>query len=211
MFEIVPKPTLAGFHRPRDPAYAAVPRAVLTREARAWTEELRAGVLDGALDADGLAARCHGADGGGAEELLTKAGLETIQVSDHEIKKAAFFKTILNSALNALSATTWLTMAEAMSMNQTRLLARELCLAEERERNQAEKRRLLEQMRAPLDLDGLVADIPNPQVAAEVYAASLFAIEVDTPAERDYLARLAAASGLDAGAVQQLHAALGVR
>ena len=70
---------------------------------------------------------------------------------------------------------------------------------------------VLEQMRAPLDLNGLVAAIPNPQVAAEVYAASLFAIEVDTPAERDYLARLAAASGLDAGAVQQLHTALGVR
>ncbi len=70
---------------------------------------------------------------------------------------------------------------------------------------------VLEQMRAPLDLDGLAADIPNPQVAAEVYAASLFAIEVDTPAERDYLARLAAASGLDASAVQQLHTALGVR
>jgi uncharacterized membrane protein YebE (DUF533 family) len=70
---------------------------------------------------------------------------------------------------------------------------------------------VLEQMRAPLDLDGLVAAIPNHQVAAEVYAASLFAIEVDTPAERDYLARLASASGLDAAAVQQLHNALGVR
>jgi len=63
---------------------------------------------------------------GGAEELLTKAGLETIQVSHHEIKKAAFYKTILNSALNALCAAHGLTMRQAMRLKHTRRTARTL-------------------------------------------------------------------------------------
>jgi len=63
---------------------------------------------------------------GGAEELLTRAGLETIQVSHHEIKKAAFFKTILNSALNALCAAHGLTMKQAMRLRHTRRTARTL-------------------------------------------------------------------------------------
>ncbi|MBF0470823.1 MAG: tellurite resistance TerB family protein [Gammaproteobacteria bacterium] len=69
---------------------------------------------------------------------------------------------------------------------------------------------VLDLMQAPLDFDALVAAIPNREVAAQVYAASLFAIEVDTDAERDYLARLAAATGLDSAVVAQLHQSLGV-
>lgn len=56
----------------------------------------------------------------------------------------------------------------------------------------------------------MAAQIPNPVVAAEVYAASLFAIEVDTEAERDYLQRLAERLGLEPGVVAQLHRAVGV-
>jgi len=63
---------------------------------------------------------------GGAEELLTNAGLETVQVSHHEIRKAAFFKTILNSALNALCAAHGLTMSRAMGLKHTRRTARVL-------------------------------------------------------------------------------------
>ena len=74
--------------------------------------------------------------------------------------------------------------------------------AEAREFVQAE-------MRRPFDVDGL-PEAPNPQTAVEVYAASLLAIEVDTPAERDYLRRLAQGLGLEEGTVQRLHATLGV-
>jgi 2-dehydropantoate 2-reductase len=63
---------------------------------------------------------------GGAEEILTKAGLETVQVSHHEIRKEAFFKTILNSSLNALCAAHGLTMNEAMRLKHTRRTARML-------------------------------------------------------------------------------------
>jgi uncharacterized membrane protein YebE (DUF533 family) len=64
-------------------------------------------------------------------------------------------------------------------------------------------------MRRPFDVDGL-PETPNPRTAVEVYAASLLAIEVDTPAEREYLRRLAQGLELEERAVQRLHAALGV-
>jgi len=66
------------------------------------------------------------------------------------------------------------------------------------------------EMGRPLDLKALLREVPNPQMAAEVYAASLLAIEVDTPAERNYLHQLAQGLGLDEGAVQRLHLTLGV-
>lgn len=69
---------------------------------------------------------------------------------------------------------------------------------------------ILNEMRQPMDFDGLVRDVPNQQVGAEVYAASLLAIEVNTPAERDYLQRLAQALNLGNDVVQRLHANLGM-
>jgi uncharacterized membrane protein YebE (DUF533 family) len=66
------------------------------------------------------------------------------------------------------------------------------------------------ELHGPLDIDGLARDASEPDVAAQVYAASLLAIEVDTPAERDYLQRLAARLNLDPTTVQRLHGALGV-
>jgi uncharacterized membrane protein YebE (DUF533 family) len=69
---------------------------------------------------------------------------------------------------------------------------------------------VLAEMRRPLDLDALVAQVEAPDLAAEVYAASLLAIEVDTQAERAYLDRLATALKLDQATRGHLHAALGV-
>ena len=57
-------------------------------------------------------------------QILNDAGLTTVQVSHHEMKKAAFFKTILNAALNALCAAHGLTMARAMRLKHTRRWAR---------------------------------------------------------------------------------------
>ena len=50
---------------------------------------------------------------------------------------------------------------------------------------------LIGEMRKPMDTDALVnAAAGRPGLAAQLYAASLMAIEVDTPAEMDYLKRL---------------------
>ena len=76
--------------------------------------------------------------------------------------------------------------------------------------DEQDRQQFLNELRRPLDLDGLVAAIPNEAVAAQVYAASLFAITVDTPAEREYMAQLAQRSGLNASIVNQLHTAVGI-
>jgi uncharacterized membrane protein YebE (DUF533 family) len=67
---------------------------------------------------------------------------------------------------------------------------------------------VLDEMRAPQDLDRLVGAVDRPELAVEVYAASLLALEVDTPAERDYLRRLAARLNLDPATVRRVHGAL---
>jgi uncharacterized membrane protein YebE (DUF533 family) len=69
---------------------------------------------------------------------------------------------------------------------------------------------VIEEMRKPLDIDSIAGAVPNQQVATQVYAASLLAIEVDTDQERRYLRELAAALGLDSNTVAYLHGALGV-
>jgi len=59
-------------------------------------------------------------------DLLTQAGLTSLSVNHYEMKKAAFYKTVLNSALNALCAAHGLTMARAMKLKHTRRTARVL-------------------------------------------------------------------------------------
>jgi len=59
-------------------------------------------------------------------DLLTRAGLTSHCVDHHDMKKAAFYKTILNSALNALCAAHGLTMSRAMRLKHTRRTARVL-------------------------------------------------------------------------------------
>lgn len=76
--------------------------------------------------------------------------------------------------------------------------------------SEQERRFVEEEIRKPLDIDSLARAVPNQQVATQVYAASLLAIEVDTDQERRYLQELAAALGLDSNAVAYLHSALDV-
>lgn len=75
--------------------------------------------------------------------------------------------------------------------------------------SEAEKRFLADALRAPVDLPALAAEVPDPLVGAQVYAASLLAIKLDTDAERDYLRRLAQLLRLEPSAVERLHALTG--
>ncbi|MEX1351705.1 MAG: tellurite resistance TerB family protein [Desulfobacterales bacterium] len=69
---------------------------------------------------------------------------------------------------------------------------------------------VLAEMGKPLDLDGIIRDVRDPMVGAQVYAASLLSIEVDTAAEQDYLRRLAAGLQLGPEAVARIHQISGV-
>jgi uncharacterized membrane protein YebE (DUF533 family) len=66
------------------------------------------------------------------------------------------------------------------------------------------------ELRKPMDTDGIVRAVSSAQVAAQVYAASLMAIDLDTADEKNYLAELARKLGLDSSAVRNLHSAVGV-
>lgn len=58
------------------------------------------------------------------------------------------------------------------------------------------------EMSAPFDMDALVAEVDSPQLASEVFTATLMAIKVDTDAERAYLADLADRLGLKRAAAE---------
>jgi uncharacterized membrane protein YebE (DUF533 family) len=75
---------------------------------------------------------------------------------------------------------------------------------------QAEREFVLEEVRKPMSTAEIVRAVPNRQVGAQVYAASLLAIEIDTPAEKAYIQQLARDLGLDSQAVNQIHETLGI-
>ncbi len=64
---------------------------------------------------------------------------------------------------------------------------------------------LVAEMGHPVDMDAIVNSATSPEIAAEVYLASLLAVDVDTPAEKSYLAMLAARLNLAPDLVAELH------
>ena len=67
------------------------------------------------------------------------------------------------------------------------------------------------ELRLPVDPASLARDVKSRQEALEIYAASVMAIDVDTDAEREYLAKLAKALTLQPEAVAQINTALNVK
>ena len=65
---------------------------------------------------------------------------------------------------------------------------------------------VMDELRKPLDVDAVARAAQSPEEAAEIYTVSLLAIDVDNPAERGYLAMLAARLKLDEKLVDHLHA-----
>ncbi|MGD8835814.1 MAG: tellurite resistance TerB family protein [Desulfobacteraceae bacterium] len=64
---------------------------------------------------------------------------------------------------------------------------------------------LVAEMGRPVDMDAIVSSAGSPEIAAEIYIASLLAIDVDTVAEKSYLAMLAARLNLAPELVNELH------
>jgi uncharacterized membrane protein YebE (DUF533 family) len=67
---------------------------------------------------------------------------------------------------------------------------------------------VIDELRKPLDVDSVANGARSPEEAAEIYAASLLAIDIDNPAERGYLGMLAARLKLDEALVAHLHATI---
>ncbi len=74
------------------------------------------------------------------------------------------------------------------------------------------KQFVLAEMQKPMDTEALVkAAADQPGLAAQLYAASLLAIEVDTPAERDYLSSLGERLGLNPAVIAALEQTIGLQ
>lgn len=73
-----------------------------------------------------------------------------------------------------------------------------------------EKAFVFDELSGPLDAAAVAAHGDTPEHAAEIYAASLAAISVDSEAERAYLADLARRMSLPAGLVEEIHRHAGV-
>jgi uncharacterized membrane protein YebE (DUF533 family) len=65
---------------------------------------------------------------------------------------------------------------------------------------------VIDELRKPLDIDAVARAARTPEEAAEIYVASLLAIDVDNPSERGYLDMLAARLQLDPKLVAHLQA-----
>ncbi|WP_349368402.1 tellurite resistance TerB family protein [Salinarimonas sp.] len=63
---------------------------------------------------------------------------------------------------------------------------------------------VMDELAAPLDIDKVVRAARTPEMAAELYAASLLAMVPDRPAERAYLDMLAARLNLDPGLAAEI-------
>jgi uncharacterized membrane protein YebE (DUF533 family) len=71
---------------------------------------------------------------------------------------------------------------------------------------------LMTEMQKPMETENLIAAAQGQQeLAAEMYGASLLAIEVDTAAEINYLNNLAAGLGLHPEVTQSIHEAVGLK
>jgi uncharacterized membrane protein YebE (DUF533 family) len=74
------------------------------------------------------------------------------------------------------------------------------------------QRYVLDLMRRPMETETLISAAEgHPNLAAELYAASLMAIEVDTPAERTYLGKLASGLGLTPQVIGRIEQMVGLQ
>ena len=87
--------------------------------------------------------------------------------------------------------------------------ARILGKVEEAGADQAARQFVERAMRAPMSIDDIAREVSGPDVAAQVYAAALAAIDVDKAMERRFLQALAERTGLDAEIVGEIHDQLG--
>ncbi|MES9963830.1 MAG: tellurite resistance TerB family protein [Candidatus Sedimenticola sp. 20ELBAFRAG] len=81
---------------------------------------------------------------------------------------------------------------------------------QESDADESELDYLRKALSGPMDTNAIVSRVDDPQVAAQVYTASLFAISVDTDAERIYVNDLAHRLGLPQDVRDEIHAALGL-
>lgn len=90
-------------------------------------------------------------------------------------------------------------------LDKTEVAALTARVEEDGETSPRERALIDEELARPADPQALAALCRSPAQAAQVYAASIMAVQIDTDAERAYLRGLSQALGLPAAAVAELH------
>lgn len=74
------------------------------------------------------------------------------------------------------------------------------------------RRYVMNQLRQPMETEELIAAAKGqPELAVQIYAASLLAVEVDTQAEKDYLDQLVAGLGLTPQLTERIQQMIGLQ
>jgi len=143
-----------------------------------------------------------GSDGFGMDDVTAIiAGLRKPSTADEEQKVTDMAQLTVRAMINAAKADGEIDPQEAQ-----RLLGK----MQEDGLTEEERQFALTEMQKPMETDAIVRAVPNEQAAAQIYTASLMAIQVDTDAEKRYLQELAGKLGLSQQAVAFLHQAVGV-
>lgn len=174
------------------------------------------GALLGALAADRKSSTPLGAAGGGLMGMLGMMAFKALQnagqtppqpVGAHEPR--AEVRNLENDAQLILAA--MLDAAKSDGAVDADELSRITGKIKEAGIGQEGMDYLLAQLQSPMSTEAIARAVQGrPELAAQVYGVSLMAIEVDTPAERAYLDRLAAALGLAPEVARNIEQLVGV-
>jgi uncharacterized membrane protein YebE (DUF533 family) len=141
------------------------------------------------------------AGGGAAAPGFNLPGLTAPETQEQEQAVEATAQVVLKGMISAAKADGQIDQAE---------MQRIVGKLQEVGMDEKTKAWVMREMSQPLNLDALAAEIPSQQVAAQVYAASLLAIEVDTDAERRYMAQLAQKTRVHPEVAQHIRQSMGI-
>jgi uncharacterized membrane protein YebE (DUF533 family) len=140
---------------------------------------------------------------GGGQAPVVPLGLREPQTVDEENELENNAELVLRAMINAAKADGQIDAQEIR-----RIVGKLNELGADRE----DQEFVMAQMQGPPETEALTATVRSQrELAAQMYAASLMAIEVDTPAERAYLQQLAADLGLGSQVVGEIEGMVGVR
>jgi uncharacterized membrane protein YebE (DUF533 family) len=142
----------------------------------------------------------HGAPQGAAPGL-NMPGLMAPETPEQHQTMEATAQVVLKGMINA---------AKADGQIDPKEMQRIVGKLQEAGMDEQTKAWIMTEMSQPLNLDAFAAEIPSQEVAAQVYAASLLAIEVDTDGERRYLAQFAQKTGLHPMVAQHIQQSMGI-
>lgn len=137
--------------------------------------------------------------GAGQSKPQIPAGLTEPQTEDEQKQLDQSSELVLRAMINATKADGKVDQNE---INRIMGKFNEIGVDEEG------KKYLMTELQKPMETENLIAEAKGQtELAAQMYAASLMAIEVDTQKEKDYLEQLAAGLGVEsqvAGRIQQM-------